>query len=82
MIEEQDRTRDGSGCGQRRRVWNKAAGIGDEPRDLGDASVFLEVRKQKRARAAHLPCIALHDLETGADQWRQIDLGTDGPSQA
>jgi colanic acid/amylovoran biosynthesis protein len=61
----------GPSLGARR---HEAARAHDEVHDFGDAAVFLEVGEMERPRAAHLPRVAVHDVEIGADQRRQVDL--------
>src|SRR6516165_2986653 len=46
----------------------------DEGRDLGHALVRLEVREQERPGATHLARVAVHHVEIGTDQGRQVDL--------
>src|SRR3984957_2819021 len=52
----------------------QAALAHDEGGDVGHALVLLEVGKKKRPGAAHAACIAIHDVEVGAAQRRQVDL--------
>ena len=45
--------------------------------DLGDALVLLQIGEDEGPLAAHLARVAVHHLEVGADQRREIDLVDD-----